>query len=122
MKTVRFGDLMKHSYSAKPCKLLCYLTSSDEVLKNDIRFKYFMSCRDNKTTVLPILHKIQADGCLNLTNYTLSAHLAKSLGQALKKGGESGGGLENAFTKLILDTNGLKDEDFAAILSGFSHV
>jgi hypothetical protein len=81
MKTVRFGDLMKHSYSAKPCKYLsCPLTRSDDLLKNDIRFKYFMSCRDNKTTVLPILHKIQGDGCLNLTNYTLSSHLAKSLG------------------------------------------
>ena len=91
------------------------------MLKNDIRFKYFMSCRDNKTTVLPILHKIQGDGCLNLTNYTLSAHLAKSLGQALRKG-EASGGLEKAFTKLILDTNALKDEDFAAILRGFSYV
>jgi len=40
--------------------------------------------------------------------------LAASLSQALRKGK-----LEDSFTKLILDTNGLKDEDFAGLLSGF---
>ena len=40
--------------------------------------------------------------------------MAASLSQALRKGK-----LEDSFTKLILDTNGLKDEDFAGLLSGF---
>jgi hypothetical protein len=30
--------------------------------------------------------------------------------------------MEKAFTKLVLDTNGLKDEDFANILSGLTNL
>jgi hypothetical protein len=37
---------------------MCYQLDIDEALSNDIRFKYFMSCKDTKATVLPILHKV----------------------------------------------------------------
>jgi hypothetical protein len=61
---------------------------------------------------LPILHKIE-NGCLNLTNYTLNGSLAKALANGIIE-------KDKTFKKIIFDTNGMRDEDFACILYGFS--
>ena len=69
-----------------------------------------MECRKQQVNVLPLLKKIK-NKTLNLARYALSNGVAKSLGGCLKKG-------DNILSRIILDKNGLKDDDFSAILQG----
>ncbi len=55
--------------------------------------------------MLPVLQKVK-NKLLNLSGYGISPGLAKSIGQAIKKN-------DNFLSRIILENNGLKDEDFA---------
>lgn len=52
---------------------------------------------------------------MNLSGYGISPGLAKSIGQAIKKN-------DNFLSRIILENNGLKDEDFANLLGGLNRL
>jgi len=63
---------MKSAFSPKVCKCTAihYLFLVEE-LANDIRLKYYLACRGEQITILPLLHKIK-NKILNITCYTVS--------------------------------------------------
>jgi hypothetical protein len=56
----------------------------EERLENDPKFRYAKECRGQAVSVLPLLSRIK-NKLLNLANYALTAGIAKSLGQSIKK-------------------------------------
>ncbi len=83
-------------------------------MAEDPKFRYFLQCREQQVGVLPIMQKVK-NKILNLSGYGISAGLAKSIGQSIKKN-------DNFLSRIILENNGLKDEDFAAMLEGLGRL
>jgi Ran GTPase-activating protein (RanGAP) involved in mRNA processing and transport len=82
----------------------------EERLENDPKFRYAKECRTQAVSVLPLLSRIK-NKVLNLANYALTAGIAKSLGQSIKKN-------DQHFNKILMESNNMRDEDFAAVLEG----
>ena len=83
-------------------------------LQDDYKFRYFYQCRERKVGVLPLMQKIK-NNLLNLTNYGLSGESIRAFADTIRK-------KDTFLTRLALENNGLKDEDFASLLEGLSRL
>ncbi len=71
---------------------------------------FYLTCNDAKVVPLPIFTKIQ-EGRLHIAGQYISHGMGKALANLLVMSPAQ-------LTEIHLDDNGLKDESFAAILSG----
>lgn len=83
-------------------------------LQDDYKFRYFYQCRERKVGVLPLMQKIK-NNLLNLTNYGLSGESIRAFADTIRK-------KDTFLTRVALENNGLKDEDFASLLEGLSRL
>lgn len=85
-----------------------------ELLQDDIRFKYLMSCQREQTLMLPLLHKLKKR-TLNLAGYSLNGANVRALTWAFNYG-------DHIINRVILENNSIHDEDFAELLCGLQHL
>jgi len=64
--------------------------------------------------MLPLMQKIK-NNLLSLTNYGLSGEAIRAFADTIRK-------KDNFLTRIALENNGLKDEDFASLLEGLSRL
>lgn len=81
---------------------------------NDPKFTYFMSIKSQMSLALPLLAKV-VNKQLSLHNYSLGTAHCIAFGETCKVN-------SNFMSKLVLNNNGLKDEDFATLLNGMQHL
>ena len=80
--------------------------------------RFFESCQINQIAANPIFSKIQ-NGVCSIIGYFISREQANAIGELIASLKDS---KELAFEEIIFDYNGMKDEQFAAILSSLHHI
>lgn len=80
--------------------------------------RFYDSCQTNQIAANPIFSKIQ-NGVCSIIGYYISKEQAHAIGQLIASLKDS---KELFFEEIIFDYNGMKDEQFAAILSALHKV